>query len=48
MTRRSLEDIKARADTFADAFESYDPKPGDQDAPLGRTGTALAVLAVMD
>jgi len=34
MTRRSIEDIKARADEFADAFENYDPKPGDQDAPL--------------
>lgn len=26
--------IKARADEFADAFENYDPKPGDQDAQL--------------
>ena len=34
MTRRSIEDIKARADEFADIFENYDPKPGDQDAPL--------------
>ena len=34
MTRRSIEDIKARAEEFADAFENYDPKPGDQDAPL--------------
>lgn len=34
MTRRSIEEIKARADEFADAFENYDPKPGDQDAPL--------------
>lgn len=34
MTRRSLSDIKARANEFADAFENYDPKPGDQDAPL--------------
>lgn len=34
MTRRSIEDIKARADELADAFENYDPKPGDQDAPL--------------
>ena len=31
---RSIEDIKARADEFADAFENYDPKPGDADAPL--------------
>jgi hypothetical protein len=34
MTRRSIEDITARADEFADAFENYDPKPGDQDAPI--------------
>lgn len=34
MTRRSIEEIKARADELADAFENYDPKPGDQDAPL--------------
>ncbi|MFT4217098.1 MAG: hypothetical protein QM619_07930 [Micropruina sp.] len=34
MTRRSIDDIKARADEFADAFENYDPKPGDQNAPL--------------
>lgn len=34
MTRRSIEDIKARADEFADAFENYDPQPGDQDAPI--------------
>lgn len=34
MTRRSIDDIKARADEFADAFENYDPKPGDQDAPV--------------
>lgn len=34
MTRRSIDDIKARAEGFADAFENYDPKPGDQDAPL--------------
>lgn len=34
MTRRSIEDITARADEFADAFENYDPKPGDRDAPL--------------
>lgn len=37
MTRRSIEDIKARADELADAFENYDPKPGDQDAPLPPT-----------
>lgn len=34
MTRRSIADIAARADEFADAFENYDPKSGDQDAPL--------------
>ncbi|HMR50010.1 MAG TPA: hypothetical protein PKE40_15760 [Arachnia sp.] len=34
MTRRSIDDIKARADEFADAFENYEPRPGDQDAPL--------------
>ena len=34
MTRRSIADIAARADEFADAFENYDPRPGDQDAPL--------------
>lgn len=37
MTRRSIEEIKARADEFADAFENYDPKPDDQDAPLPPT-----------
>ena len=34
MTRRSIEDIEARADALADAFENYDPQPGVQDAPL--------------
>ncbi len=34
MTPRSLEDIKARAEEFADAFENYEPKHGDQDAPI--------------
>lgn len=34
MTRRSIDDIRARADELADAFEDYDPKPGDQDAPV--------------
>ncbi|RLP10989.1 Uncharacterised protein [Propionibacterium australiense] len=34
MTGRSVEEIKDRADAFADAFERYEPKPGDQDAPL--------------
>ena len=37
MTRRSLADITARADEFADDFENYDPKPGDRDAPLPPT-----------
>lgn len=34
MTRPSIDDIVARADEFADAFENYDPSPGDRDAPL--------------
>lgn len=34
MTRRSIDDIIARADELADTFENYDPKPGDQDAPV--------------
>lgn len=34
MTRRSITDIKARADEFADAFENYVPKSSDRDAPL--------------
>ena len=38
MAPRSIEKIKARANAFADAFadasENYDPKPGDQDAPI--------------
>ena len=34
MAPRSIEDIKARAEEFADAFEKYEPKPGDQDAPI--------------
>lgn len=43
MTRRSIEDIKARADEFADAFENYDPKPGDPDAPVPpKTAVKLA------
>ena len=37
MTRCSIENIKVRAEDFADAFENYDPKPGDQDAPLPPT-----------
>ncbi|AHW63551.1 Hypothetical protein CGLY_05515 [Corynebacterium glyciniphilum AJ 3170] len=34
MTRRTIAEIKARADKFADAFEDYDPKTTDQNAPL--------------
>lgn len=34
MAPRSIEDIKARADELADAFENYDPKPSDEDAPV--------------
>ena len=37
MARRSIDDITSRADEFADAFANYDPKPGDQDAPLPPT-----------
>jgi FAD/FMN-containing dehydrogenase len=34
MTRRSIDAIKGRANALADAFEDYDPRPGDQNAPL--------------
>ena len=34
MTRRSIEEITARADEFADAFEIYEPKVGDDVAQL--------------
>jgi len=34
MTRRSIDAIAARANEFADAFEAYEPKPGDEGAPL--------------
>lgn len=34
MTRRTIDEIAARADEFAEVFENYDPKPGDQDSPL--------------
>lgn len=34
MTRRSIGDLVVRTDEFADAFEKYEPKPGDHDAPL--------------
>ena len=33
-SRRSIDDIKARADKFADTFENYEPQPGDQGAPV--------------
>lgn len=34
MTRRSLEDIEAHADELADAFESYEPEPEDENVAL--------------
>lgn len=34
MTPCSIDDIKARADELADAFENYEPQPGDQDRPI--------------
>lgn len=34
MARRTIAEIKARADKFADAFEDYDPNTTDQNAPL--------------
>ncbi|WP_193128353.1 hypothetical protein [Gulosibacter sediminis] len=34
MIKRSIDEIRARADELADAFEHYDPKPGDQDGPM--------------
>lgn len=34
MAPRSIDEIKARAEEFADAFETYNPRPGDQNAPL--------------
>lgn len=34
MVPRSIEEIKARAEEFADAFEKYEPKAGDENAPL--------------
>ena len=37
MAPRSIEDIRARADEFADAFENYDPKPGET---IGTSGEA--------
>lgn len=35
--RKPHDDLKDRADEFADVFENYDPMPGDQDAPLPPT-----------
>ena len=34
MTRRSLDDLAARAEQLADAFEDNTPAPGDRGAPL--------------
>lgn len=34
MTGRTIDDIAAQAGARADEFEDYDPRPGDQDAPL--------------
>lgn len=34
VTERSIEELKARADEFADAFESYEPQPGDEKKAL--------------
>mgnify|MGYP000232064221 FL=1 len=34
MTRRSLEDIEAHADELADAFESYEREPEDENVAL--------------
>ena len=34
MTRRSIEEIIARADELADRFENHEPHPGDENAPL--------------
>jgi hypothetical protein len=34
MTRRTLDDIIARADELADQFENYDPSPGDGNRDL--------------
>ena len=36
MSPRSIDEIRARADEFAAAFENYEPQPGDQDAPLSQ------------
>ena len=29
-----IEETKARADEFAEAFENYEPQPGDEEAPI--------------
>ena len=34
MTRRSIDDITARADELADAFERYSPQSGDMNAAV--------------
>lgn len=34
MTRRTLEEISAHAEEFADAFERYEPAPGDESADV--------------
>ena len=34
MVKRSIDEIRSRADEFADAFENYSPRPEDVDAPL--------------
>lgn len=34
MTRRTIDEIIARADEFAVAFEQYEPQPGDEHAPI--------------
>ncbi|MFT4299358.1 MAG: hypothetical protein QM597_06985 [Aeromicrobium sp.] len=34
MAKRSLEELIAQADEFADKFENYDPKPEDFDKPV--------------
>lgn len=34
MTRPSIDEITARAGELADAFENYEPRPAQQDAPL--------------
>ena len=44
MAPRSIDDITARANEFADQFENYEPQPGDDNAPLPPVmGVKLAV-----